>query len=403
MAAGFIKLDKPIDLVKAEVEARFTIVQYNELICDEVALPRRYKINCIFLYATAGVKKFNYVKQTRHNASKFRQNEVSNYDRFIVLGVEGTQHVLLMFTSSSEETRRLLTYNKFISPGTAITLLCPKVIGYLKNTQNPLVKTGDPLVPSLRGNILKPPPADVSLGNYVFFDFLATNLRIVQAVPKDNVCMGKLCDAQGTATNCCCISAPPQKHWALTLSIKCDELAEKVTGEDAIIMTSTQSTKIFIATVKRSEQLCNDNIDTYEMDEAVADLAESVDKNQKFRVIGWFKPAQDEDGVAAGNFAYHVCYIEPSTPLDAIQQSMMYGAVNDRALSDVISPRTDFSAAPQEPTSSRAEFSAAPQEPSPFYAASNSFIGAFSPQLPADETPFASLPPMLGFDSEEED
>ena len=109
---------------------------------------------------------------------------MSNYDRFIVLGVEGTQHVVVMFTSSSEETRRLLTYNNFISPGTPIKLLCPKVIGYLKNTQNPLVKTGDPLVPSVRGNILKPPPVDVSLGKYVFFYFLVTNFRIVQAVPK---------------------------------------------------------------------------------------------------------------------------------------------------------------------------------------------------------------------------
>ena len=108
---------------------------------------------------------------------------MSNYGRFIVLGVEGTQHVLLMFTSSSEETRRLLTY-KFIFPGTPIKLLCTKNIGYLKNTQNPLVKTGNPLVPSVRGNILKPPPADVSLGKCVFFDFLVTYFRIVQAVPK---------------------------------------------------------------------------------------------------------------------------------------------------------------------------------------------------------------------------
>ena len=304
---------------------------------------------------------------------------MSNYDRFIVLGVEGKQHVLLMFTSPSEETRRLLTYNNFISPGTPIKLLCPKVIGYLKNTQNPLVKTGDPLVPSVTRRR--------SLGKNVFFDFLVTNFRIVQAVPK-TTCVWANCDAQGPATKCCCISAPPQKHSAVTLSIKCDEFAEKVTGEDAIAMTSTRATKIFVATLKRSEQLCNDNIDTYAMDGAVAELAESVDKRQKFRVIGWFKPAQVEDSVAAGNFSYHICFIEPTKPLDDTQQSLMYGAIIKHPVS--------------ETSASEAAFSAPAGEPSPFYVASNSFFGEVSPQLPADEQPFPSLPRLYDFDTEEE-
>ena len=59
MAAGFIKLDKPIEVVQAEVQKRFAMAQYNELLSDEVEQQRRYKLNCIFLYATAGVKKFN--------------------------------------------------------------------------------------------------------------------------------------------------------------------------------------------------------------------------------------------------------------------------------------------------------------------------------------------------------
>ena len=334
MAAGFIKLDKPLEQVKMEIERNFSVAKYNELICDEVALPRRYITKCVFLYTTPGLKKINYVKQTRGNASKFRHNEVTSYDRFIVLGVEGTQHVLLMFTMTSEETRRLLTFNKHIAPGTPVWLLCGKVIGFLKNTQNPLIKTGDPLVPTNRGILYKSPPADVSIGSYVFFDFVATNFMVVQAVPKDNICTGRLCDAQGPSNNCGCLCAPPQKHWALSLTIKCDELSEKIIGEDAIAFTSTQATKLFVATIKRSEQLCSDQIDTYQMDDCVAALAAAVDKIQKFRVIGWFKPSQDDDGVAAGNFSYHICKLLPNSELNDYQQSLMYGARDVEIVSD---------------------------------------------------------------------
>ena len=99
MASGYIKIDKPFPEEVQSVAQRFHTHQYNEIISDEVELPSRFKV---FLYATTGVKKINYFKPARHDF-KNKNQEVNNYDRFIVLGVEGTSHVLLTFTQNSLE------------------------------------------------------------------------------------------------------------------------------------------------------------------------------------------------------------------------------------------------------------------------------------------------------------
>ena len=63
------------------------------------------------------------------------------------------------------------------------------------------------------------------------------------------------------------------------------------------------------------------------MEDAVCRLCSSINAQQKFRVIGWFKPAQTEEGsVASGHFAYHVCSLIPHGALSAHQQALMYGA-----------------------------------------------------------------------------
>ena len=307
-----------------EVETRFEERQYNEVIDDETFISNRFKLKCVFLYSTAGQKKISFFKSNKNN-SKIRSQEVSNYDRFVVLGVHGTQHVLLAFTNNSEESSRLLNF-KTLKPGQPVWILCPKVIGYLKGTQNPLIKTGDPLVPCARSNLFSLPPSDVNISNYVFFDFLATNLRVTQAVPLDNVCRGKLCDSQCKPTGCPCLVAETKKHWVLSVTFTCDEFSEGL-EEEEVTITPMELTKALIHSSKKSHQLVNEERDTYEMEDAVCRLCASINAQQKFRVIGWFQPAQTEEGsVASGHFAYHVCSLIPHGDLSAHQQALMYGA-----------------------------------------------------------------------------
>ena len=48
--------------------------------------------------------------------------------------------------------------------------------------------------------------------------------------------------------------------------------------------------------------------------------------NQGFRLIGWFKPAKDDEtGVTAGTFSFHICAMMPVTELTAAQRRLAYG------------------------------------------------------------------------------
>ena len=175
-----------------------------------------------------------------------RHNEVSTYDRFVVLGVDGTRHVFLCFTQDAEHSKRLMGNWNVIKPGLPVWLLSPRTLGYMKGTQSPLITTGDPLIPCESLNIFQNPPSNVNVASYVYFDFQATNLKVLAAMPKEDTCIGRLCDAQGeNQTNCPCISTASKKHWALEITVTCDELCETVTGDATVRMCSNEVTRLF--------------------------------------------------------------------------------------------------------------------------------------------------------------
>ena len=104
--------------------------------------------------------------------------------------------------------------------------------------------------------------------NYVFFDFQPTNFRILKAMPKDNMCTGKLRDAQGpNPPSSCIVVAESKRHWAITFKISCAELNERITGAENFEFTSSSLTKVLVYTNKRTEQLSSDNVDTFELDD----------------------------------------------------------------------------------------------------------------------------------------
>ena len=325
MPAGYIKIDKSLAEVQTLVASKFTAIAFASLIDDETRPPSRHKLKCVYLHATLNARKFNYFKPMK-NAAKFRQTEVTSYDRFVTLGVEGTDNVILCFTKTVVESKSLLLYDDVLTPGTPVWLLCPKFHGYLKGTQNPLITTGDPLVIATRDNLYKTPPQEVGLPNYVFFDFIPTNFTVHQVMTKNLVCQGSICDAQDEGA-CACLCVKPKTHWALQLTLTCDELSEKNTGEEFVSITSNYLTRLFITSSIRAELLTSDNIDTFDMEDAVIALANNITSSQGWRVIGWFKPGTDEEGVSSANYVYHVSKLEPLQPLTDDQKDLMYGAM----------------------------------------------------------------------------
>ena len=171
-------------------------------------------------------------------------------------------------------------------------------------------------------------PTDVAYASYVFFDFKPTNFKVIQAVPMDKICEGKFCDGQSSSSSCGCIVARAKKHWALSLSITCDELSEFVTGEESVTITSTAVTSLLVQPSKSSHLLSSDAICPYDMEDAVIALCHNIAENQGFRLIGWFKPGTEDDhSVFSGSFAYHICAIEPLEALTLEQKAMQYGSI----------------------------------------------------------------------------
>ena len=68
----------------------------------------------------------------------------------------------------------------------------------------------------------------------------------------------------------------------------------------------------------------SEQLDRFDLDESVQNVVQSVNANQGFRILGWFKPAQDEDGTAVENKRFHVCCLIPETDLEMEQFAKKY-------------------------------------------------------------------------------
>ena len=196
MPAGYIRIDQDLQSVLNEVQQKLTPLDCNELITEE---HEKCAYDCVvYLYATSGQSKLPKC-QGLPPKSETKNNRPST--DFLSLG--WTVH--RMFTKKNK-SRQQLTFKK-INPGTPVYLLCTRVKGFLKGTQNPLWSTGDLLIPCVRLNMFRLPPADVNLCSFVYFDFLVTNFQLIQAVPRDMCCRGKLCDSQCVGNTCPCLVA----------------------------------------------------------------------------------------------------------------------------------------------------------------------------------------------------
>ena len=129
------------------------------------------------------------------------------------------------------------------------------------------------------------------------FRFCVHELRNFQAMGTDKIGSGRLCEGQERL--CACILAEPKTHWCLVFTITCNELSERVTGNEFVEFSSLSFTKPFVHSCKTCNFLSLDNFDIFDMEECVK-LANNINKRQGFRVLGWFKPACDDDGIASG-------------------------------------------------------------------------------------------------------
>ena len=136
---------------------------------------------------TPGLEK-SYYHEPAKNTFKSRYQEVNNYDRFILLGVEGTTHVLLILTHTPKESRKILCYRQHLAPACFVWVLSSYSIGYRKTTQNPFIPIVDPLL--LEKETCNNLPTDINIPNCVFFDFLP------KTVESFKLCLQPMCEVE---------------------------------------------------------------------------------------------------------------------------------------------------------------------------------------------------------------
>ena len=321
---GFLKAN--LSVVQAQaLLPKFNSVSVDELLANST-LPRLNRVTLTYLYASQPVRKIQFTKSGK-NVSNSRKIKIEKYHRFVVFGVPGTSTVLAMFSSNSEETRRLFRYHCALKPGSQVEVIKPTVEGTLSRGGTSLISTKEPLVPSpTQSAALTLPPYDVegSCSEFKFFSFVTKNLEVDSAVVAEDVCNGDICDSQTFHDSCGCLEASQNKGWVLLLEFTCPEINAVLGNSDLLQIYSNTSTAVFVSETVKCLKADSDAIDRFNLDTSVQAMVTKINSGGGFRVVGWFKPALDEDGTTIEHKRFHICSLLPEKPVTNEEAQLKY-------------------------------------------------------------------------------
>ena len=263
---GFFKPGDSLQKCVANLQ-RFTDVPFGTLRSSEKK-PRLYKVRVIYLYATKSQKKYRMYAHAKGNLAAVNK-EVTTFDRFLVLGIPSSPHVMTMFLKMPAATKLNLKFSQLMSPGSPLYVIMPRIVSFL-SPQNPEIVSADPLIPVSSDTfeqLYTLPPADVDSPNFTWFNFASTTVEVFQANAQDNVCIGTFCDSQTSQLSCPCTCTVPEKKWVLSLTFMCSELADF--ARDQAVFVSQALLRVFICNDMLKWLLTNDIIDPFDLDDAV--------------------------------------------------------------------------------------------------------------------------------------
>ena len=321
---GFLKASLSLNQAQSLL-SKFEPISVDALL-NNSETPRLHRIQATLLYVSQPSKKLTFAKSSRGYGSSQRKIEVEKYHRFVVFGVPGTSNVVALFSPNSEESRRLFRYSEALRPGLQVAIIKGIVEGQLSRGGTPLISTKEPLVPMEACSSITLPPYDVegTSTEFHFYSFCTKSLRVDSAVIAENCCSGNVCDSQTFHDPCGCTESSQDKIWVLLVEFSCNELNRDVHNGDLIQLFSNSSTDIFVAKHARGLKPDSEALDRFQLDETVQEIVQSINENQGFRIVGWFKPATDEEGTAVEHKRFHVCSLSPEMPLSEGQLSLKF-------------------------------------------------------------------------------
>ena len=189
MLTGFFKSSESLERCVEKLD-RFEETSFAQLISDQ-AKPIRYKVKATYLYCSKSQEKYRNFQPAKGSLTQVNK-EITTFDRFLVLGVPETPHVMISFLKTPATSKQALRFSNHMAPGDNVYVIKPRVISYL-GPEYPEVLTSDPIIPIASTALLEQPilpPADVDAPSYTFFDFVTRSLDVFSATPQDNVCTG---------------------------------------------------------------------------------------------------------------------------------------------------------------------------------------------------------------------
>ena len=88
------------------------------------------------------------------------------------------------------------------------------------------------------------------------------------------------------------------------------ELYENVNNDD-LSMYSSHSTEFFVSQEVRKFKADSNRVDRFQLDTRVQDMVREMNRAEGFRIIGWFKPAVDDEGTVMEHKNFHIARLEP--------------------------------------------------------------------------------------------
>ena len=177
---GFFKPSASLDMCVNNLH-RFQDVSFGTLISSDKK-PRLFKIQAVYLYATKSQKKYRMYAPAKGNLAAVNK-EITTFDRFLVLGIPSSPHVVTMFLKTPAATKLNLKFSQHLSPGSPLYVIMPRIVSFL-SPQNPEIVSSDPLIPVANNTfqqLYTLPPADVDSPNFTWFDFASTTVEVFQA------------------------------------------------------------------------------------------------------------------------------------------------------------------------------------------------------------------------------
>ena len=313
-----INRDLSMEAAADRVKSKLTLVNIEELL-EGVSTDRKYLL-CTVLHAKKCIKAVTYFKI--NNAQ--RQKHETTFNRFVLLGVVGTDKVVAIFTYLQAESADLLRFCSALSPGNTCAVVRAKFDNkYMgTNSTTPIISTTEPLVP-VKVNSLPnvDSPRAVSSPDFIHFKVTCTDLKLTNIDAVSPVCNGTFCDGQPKG-DCPCLEIDNRKtSWVLTADIESNKLHHSAT------IRSKKLIELFAPKCKNADP-DKPVFDVLDLSDCVTKCVDHINGKSGWNIFGWVKPTELALESTNYDFDLHVISICPVAPAEITSGYKFHFVVN---------------------------------------------------------------------------